>query len=256
MNNGLFDFTTLVFLIAAVFIFFKLRSVLGRRTGHEKPPFDPYARREDQQRNPHGQQPDEGEQGDNVVVMPRREGVSEELIRDQQARQQEARDAWMQGIEKIAPEGSELRENIDALRELDSSFYPPEFLKGAAAAYEMIVTAFAAGDRKTLKNLLSKDVYAGFDGAIADRESRQEQVLFKFIGITEENMEAVSLEGKMAYVTVRFRSEIVSATKDAEDRVIDGDPAEVSDVVDIWTFARDTTSRDPNWKLVGTEAGA
>ena len=118
----------------------------------------------------------------------------------------------------------------------------------------MIVTAFAEGDRKMLKQLLSREVFDGFVAAIGEREGRGEKIEFKFVGIDKAEMTAASAKAGSAQITVRFLSKLISATRDKNNAVIDGDPVKVGDVTDIWTFARETTSRDPNWKLVATES--
>jgi predicted lipid-binding transport protein (Tim44 family) len=137
----------------------------------------------------------------------------------------------------------------------DPSFDPKSFIAGARAAYEMIVTAYAQGDRRSLKNLLSKDVYDGFETAIKDRESRGEKAETRFVSIDKADITGADVKGKTAQVTVRFVSQLVSVTRDKDGNVIDGSPDKVTDVTDVWTFARDLSSRDPNWKLVATETG-
>ena len=103
----------------------------------------------------------------------------------------------------------------------------------------MIVTAFAEGDRKALKQLLSREVYDGFVSAIGQREARQETIEFKFVGIDKAEITDAALKSGTAQVTVRFLSKLISATHDKTGKVIDGDPVHVGDVTDIWTFARD-----------------
>ena len=119
----------------------------------------------------------------------------------------------------------------------------------------MIVTAFAAGDRRQLKSLLGKEVYDGFESAIKDREQRGDTVETRFVAIDGATLTAAELRGKTSQVTVRFQSQLVSVTRDKSGAVTDGNPDAVTDVTDVWTFARDVSSRDPNWKLVATEAG-
>ncbi len=119
----------------------------------------------------------------------------------------------------------------------------------------MIVTAYAQGDRRTLKNLLSKEVYDGFEQAIKDRESRGEKAETRFVSIDKADLTGAEVKAKTAQITVRFVSQLVSVTRDRDGNVIDGSPDKVTDVTDVWTFARDLSSRDPNWKLVATEAG-
>ena len=133
-------------------------------------------------------------------------------------------------------------------------FDPAHFLAGAKAAYEMIVTAFAEGDRATLKNLLAPDVYEGFLAAITERERRQQKAELTFVGIEEAKMTAAELEGRTVRISVRFVAELISSTRDKKGEVVEGDATEVQTIRDAWTFARDASSRDPNWKLVATEA--
>lgn len=225
------DFITLFFLVAAVLIFLQLRNVLGRRTGNEKPPFDPYTAR-DAVKAPAS---DDGK----VVTLPRREVTDEEKFSE---------------IDAAAKPGTPLNESLREMLRVDPTFRPSEFLKGARMAYEMIVMAFADGDRKTLKNLLSKEVYEGFDAAISDREAKGEVVKSTFVGIDKSSITHASVQGPEEQVTVRIVSQLISATFDKDGAVVDGDQENVAEVTDIWTFARDSRSRDPNWKLVATES--
>lgn len=225
------DFITLFFLVAAVLIFLQLRSVLGRRTGNEKQPFDPYSAREAAK----APAADDGK----VVTLPRREMTDEEKFSE---------------IDGMAKPGTSLNESLRQLLKLDPTFKPKEFLNGARMAYEMIVMAFADGDRKTLKNLLSKEVYEGFDAAITEREARGEVVKSTFVGIDKADITHANVNGTEEQVTVRIVSQLISATFDKEGTLVEGDQENVADVTDIWTFARDARSRDPNWKLIATES--
>ena len=220
-------------MVAAVVIFYQLRSVLGRRTGNERPPFDPYSR-------PKANGNGDAAKADNVVSLPRKRGPGESEI------------AYL-AIDSVAKPGTELNKGLRAIRDADPSFDPKAFLEGAKMAYEMIVSAFAAGDRKTLKNLLSKEVYDGFIAAINEREAKSEQIQSSFVGIDKADYVAAEMKGSEAHVTLRLVSELISVTRDKSGEVINGDPETVAEVNDLWTFARDTKSRDPNWKLVATE---
>ncbi|BCH57733.1 Tim44/TimA family putative adaptor protein [Agrobacterium vitis] len=226
------DFVTLFFLVAAVLIFWQLRSVLGRRTGNEKPPKDPFAGR------PDAASP--AAEDARVVTLPRRDEADGE-------ERQTAIDAY-------APAGTPLNQQLRQVVEVDPSFVPKEFLNGARMAYEMIVTAFAAGDRKSLKDLLSREVYDGFDAAITEREQRGEVMKSTFVGIDKAEITGAEVRGQEVQITVRLVSQLISATYDSHGAVIEGDAESVGDVNDIWTFARDTRSRDPNWKLIATES--
>ena len=139
---------------------------------------------------------------------------------------------------------------------LDRYFDGNEFLSGARAAYEMIVTAFAAGDRDTLKPLLSADVFRSFDAAISDRESKGLSIDQSFIGIDKAKIADAEISGSRIRLTVSFRSELTSCTKNADGVVLEGDPVTIREVTDVWTFERDAKSRDPNWLLVATGAVA
>lgn len=230
-----FDFGTIFFLVAAIVIFFQLRNVLGRRTGNEKPPFDPYtaARRSEQQ---------DGAEAENVVSLPRRKGAAD------------AENPAHASIDAVAKPGSELNKTLRAINEADPSFEPKSFVNGAKMAYEMIVMAYADGDRRTLKNLLSREVFDGFVAAISERESNGEKVQSSFVGIDKADIVNAEMKGSEAHVTLRIVSELISATRNSAGEVVDGDPEAVAEVKDVWTFARDTRSNDPNWKLVATEA--
>lgn len=229
-----FSFGTFFFFIVAVIIFLQLRNVLGKRTGNERPPFDPYTKHKDEAAVTI-------EQTDNVVSLPQRQTI-------------ESAAADFKSIDEMAPVGSDLNNGLRNIRANDASFDPKEFLNGVKMAYEMIVLSFADGDRKTLKNLLSKDVYEGFEAAIKDREARGEKVNSTFVGINQAKITAADMKGKDAQVTVRIVSEMISATQDAQGNIIDGDLDTVAEIRDVWTFARNTAGRDPNWKLIATEA--
>jgi len=145
---------------------------------------------------------------------------------------------------------------LDAIAAADKNFDVKQFIAGARAAYEMIVTAYAVGDRRALKNLLAREVYDGFESVIREREARGETVETRFVSIDTTEITNAELRGKMAQLTLRFVSQLVSVTRDRNGNVIDGSADTVTSVTDVWTFAREVTSRDPNWNLVATEAGS
>jgi predicted lipid-binding transport protein (Tim44 family) len=229
---------TIIFLALAVFIFLRLRSVLGRRTGRERPPYDPYSAR-DAVRSP---------ATDKVVTLPAR-------TVEAPARPPEVPPIPGERWKDIAESGSAVAAGLDAIAAADAGFDAKHFITGARAAYEMVVTAFAAGDRRQLRGLLSREVYDGFDAHIGQRESRGETLETKFISIDSSVITAAEFRNRTAQITVRFVSKLVSATHDRSGAVIDGNAEKVTDVTDIWTFARDVSSRDPNWKVVATESG-
>jgi predicted lipid-binding transport protein (Tim44 family) len=237
-----FDIYTLLFLVLAVVIFIRLRNVLGRRTGSERPPYDPYAA-------PDAKRPGAPEANEPVVALPRgRSGrapveASVPSIEDIETR-----------LGRYAAKDSPLGQSLTALMRADPGFDPGQFLDGAKAAYEMVVMSFAQGDVATLDQLLGSEVFDGFQRAIREREERGETVESSLVGIDKADIIEAEVKNRTAYVTVKFVSELISVTRDADGEVVEGDPKKVREVTDIWTFAREVTSKNPNWKLVATEA--
>lgn len=234
MSADLHLFEIVMLAALAAFLGFRLWSALGRRTGHERPRPDPYSARET------GAARDQRSSEDNVVVMPG-------------GRQSEAGGAG--SMDAPAGDDSSLADKLREIRQADRTFEPGEFLTGAKTAYEMIVSAFAKGERDTLKPLLSEEVYESFDAAIAAREQRGEYRDVTLVGINRASITDAEFDGSEAEITVTFVSEQIALTKNSAGAVIQGDPTTVRQVTDIWTFARDTRANDPNWLLVGTAAG-
>src|SRR6201991_4247261 len=229
------DIYTIIFLALAVFIFLRLRNVLGQRTGSERPPFDRTARNVVH-----------GAQDNNVVPMPGT--VIDQAPLAPTADAPPSLDRW----KGLAEPGTPLTQGLDAIAAQDSSFDPRHFLSGARSAYEMIVLAFANGDRRSLRDLLSPEVYESFDAVIKDREKHGQKTEARFVSIDKAELGGAEARDRSAQLTVRFVSQMVSVTRDASGAIVDGNPEKVTDITDVWTFARDITSRDPNWKLVGT----
>ena len=223
MQNQFFDI--ILFAMVAGFIAFRLYTVLGRRTGHERAP-DEQVRVPDPARA--APQPK-----DNVIPLPDRGGQAA---------------AAAAAVTPLA------RALLD-IKLADRNFDETRFIGGARAAHEMIVTAFAKGDRDTLKPLLSDEVFATFDAEIRGREQRRERMDFSVAGLKSSRFTNAELKGRMAEVTVGFESDIISARYDSAGKLIEGDAKIPHTVTDIWTFARDTSARDPNWKLVATASG-
>ncbi len=228
------DIYTIIFLALAVFIFLRLRNVLGQRTGDERPPFDRAAR--DILRGA----------PDNVVPLPGKVVDQPPLVPSTEPA--DAPDRW----KGIAEPGSALARGLDQIAVSDPSFDAQHFLSGAKSAYEMIVLAFANGDRRALKDLLSSEVYESFETVIKDREKHEQKTETRFVSIDKAELVGAEARDRAAQLTVRFVSQMITATRDKAGTVVDGSPDTVADITDVWTFARDITSRDPNWKLVGT----
>lgn len=230
-------FDIILMALIVVFLVLRLRGALGSRDG-----FD-------------GQDKDEGFKGDpseraqqsendNVISMPGARLASP--ADDEYAHQDEPKKD-----DDIQFEG-ELADGVAAIREIDPSFRAKDFLEGANFAFEMILDAYAEGNTKALKPLLSSEVYGGFAGAIQDRETRGQTLQETLVGIGETELVEAYMDGRDAHVTVKFVSEQISALLDSEGSVIEGDPTKVINATDYWTFARSTKSKNPNWTLVGT----
>jgi predicted lipid-binding transport protein (Tim44 family) len=223
-------FDVILLALLAGFIAFRLYTVLGRRTGHERSP-------EDQLRLPDGAQPNPKAPPakDNVVSLP-----------DRAAAQTGASPA------NATPMSRALLD----IKLRDRNFDPDRFLSGARTAYEMIVTAFARGERDTLRPLLSDDVFEAFDKAIKAREAKKERVDFTFLSLKSARVTGAEMKGQTAEVTVTFESEIMLAGYDPSGALIEGDAKTPHSVTEVWTFARDTRGSDPNWTLISTASHA
>ena len=229
------DIYTIIFLALAVFIFLRLRNVLGQRTGSERPPYDRAARNIVQ-----------GAPDSNVVPIPGT--VIDQTPMAPPAEVTPPTDRW----KGIADPGTALAQGLDTIAAQDSSFDPRHFLSGARSAYEMIVLAFANGDRRSLKDLLSSEVYESFEAAIKDRERQERKMETRFVSVDKAEIVGAEARDRAAQLTVRFVSQMISVTRDKAGAIVDGNPDKVADITDVWTFAREPTTRDPNWKLVGT----
>ena len=228
-----FDIPTLIVIGLAIVILVRLRSVLGTRTGNERAPLE---RREAP-----------AKQADDTVVPLRPRGAAAPTEDTERQARRLATE-----IEQFAHSDEKVAAGLNSIAEADPSFGPKIFMEGAKSAYEMIVTAFAQGDRQTLKNLLEKDVYDGFERAIKDREAAGHKVDFTFVGLPKVEISEASVDKRGANVTIRFHAEVVSATRDKDGNLIEGNADQVNTIADEWTFARNPKSRDPNWKLVAT----
>jgi predicted lipid-binding transport protein (Tim44 family) len=221
MGGGFQFIDIILFALVAGFLILRLRSVLGRRDGHQGPAQDPF-------RPPAAKEPAEAE----VVRLPERGEPATGAVADH-------------------PPGS-LQAGLTQIKIADPSFKDDEFLSGAGMAFEMILTAYVAGDSAALKPLLSPEVFANFSRSIEERAAAGEVLETTLVGVRKVTIEEAYMAGRMAHVTVRFVSEQVTVTRNAAGEVVEGDPDRVTTVTDLWTFARDTRSPDPNWTLVAT----
>lgn len=217
MNSELI--ITLIFAAIAGFVLFKLRSVLGRRTGEE------------QQRDAFGRR-EQSASRDNVVTLPDRGAGA--------------------GDEPADAAATPLDADINKIRMADRDFEPQGFLSGAKAAFEMIVLSYAKGDLESVRPFVAPDVYESFNEAVQEREAEGEVLETKLFSIRSADITEAEMRGSEARVTVTFVSEQNNVTRDAEGTIVDGDTTTREVVTDVWTFARDTKSADPNWTLLET----
>lgn len=213
----------IILIVAAGVILFRLYTVLGRRTGHERPPQENYRF----QPNPDAPQT---AADDKIAALP-------------QPKRAEAFEG--QPADPVA------RGLLD-IKLADRSFETERFLSGARSAYELVVTAFANGDRAALKPLLGDEVYHAFDAAIGAREQAKERVAFTFVGFKDTKIVEAAMKNRVAEVTVAFGAQFISATSNEAGSIVEGDAKSVREVTDVWTFSRDARARDPNWSLIAT----
>jgi len=226
MGEGNFLDIILLAMVAA-FVFLRLRSVLGRRTGHE--------RRRGGMLGMGGNQ-DEGK----VVQLPER-GKANGADANHEAAQVWADDS---------PAGA----GLTRIKIADPGFEPETFVDGSRAAYEMIVSAYASGDRESLRMLLADEVYENFVGAIDEREAQGQTQESTIVSLDDAEIVDADLNGRIAEVTVKFTSQMSSALLDAQGEVLPGQSTAPREVTDVWTFGRDTGSGDPNWQLIETRS--
>lgn len=209
-----------VAMVAGV-ILFRLYTVLGRRTGNERERLSRFDTA--------------NKAADSVVALPDRNRL--------------------RGDATAARPLDDIEQAMMDIKLADRTFETEHFVNGAKKAHELIVTAYAKGDRETLRPLLSDEVFDAFDHAIKDRQSRGETVKFTLVGYKDAKISHASLKGRTAEITLNFVVQFISSTSNASGAVIEGDPAAVRDVTDVWTFSRDLRGSDPNWTLVATSGG-
>jgi predicted lipid-binding transport protein (Tim44 family) len=221
MPNPQFFGIILIAMVAGI-ILFRLYTVLGRRTGNERDTNDRFQRV--------GGATEPAKKPDNVIPLPTAQRPADAA--------ETAADPVKRGLLDI--------------KLADRNFETDHFVSGAKQAYEMIVTDFAHGDRDALHKLLSADVYRAFEHAISDREAKKLKTEFTFVGFKDVKITQATLKNGLADITMSFAAQFLSATSDEHGTAVEGDPKAVREVTDVWTFARDTASSDPNWLLVAT----
>lgn len=200
------------------YMIFRLWSILGKRTGFEAPPPPKTLDKE----------------ADNIIPLP---------IRTSQKQ-----------LEKpsSAEPNPSITEGLKKIQSVDPEFRLDHFLKGAVTAFEMIVEAYAVGDKGTLKSLLNPAVFKSFIGALQDREEAGQTVETSIVDLKDPEVMSIDIKGKREQITLKFVSEQIIVTKDAEGKILDNPAHLTLTMNDIWTFSRLIGSKDPNWVLVAT----
>jgi predicted lipid-binding transport protein (Tim44 family) len=206
--------------LIAGFLGLRLYSVLGKRTGHE-------------------QQPAPVQQDDR----------STKLVQPRPAEAQPAPVA-RPGESLISREAES---GIRAIIAADRQFDVPQFVQGAQSAYGMILEAFWHGKRDDLRWLCDSDVAEAFERSIDEREALGHVLGNRLVRIDHAQIVEADLRGRLAHITVRFDADIAAVTRDADGTVVGGSMTDAVPTHDLWTFSRDISSNDPNWKLSATD---
>ena len=255
MSDGFQFYDIIFFALIAIFIILRLRGVLGRRTGQQRQRHaDRFARTEKAPEE--SQTPPQGE----IVHLPDRTRPAAEAAQDvppeDMATEPAAPRPTHAGRREAEPEQEDavsgLRAGLEQIRRADHEFSPRRFAQGAQAAFEMVVDAFAKGDTATLRPLLGDDVYDEFAAAIRERMADGHVQETTIVALDAAEIISAEMRASTARVTVKFVSQQINVVRDKEGEEVGGDPSLIERVTDIWTFARNTRSSDPNWALIET----
>ncbi|MDE0202843.1 MAG: Tim44/TimA family putative adaptor protein [Rhodospirillaceae bacterium] len=259
MSDGFQFYDIIFFALIAIFIILRLRGVLGRRTGqHRQRHADRFARTEQPPEEGQGQGPSQG-QGE-VVQLPDRTRPAREapqdVMPDDVTPEPVASRPMRAAKHEAAPEQDDavggLRAGLEQIKRADHEFSPHRFAAGAQAAFEMVVESFAKGDTATLRPLLGDDVYDEFAAAIRERMAEGHIQETTIVALDAAEIISAEMRSSTARVTVKFVSQQINVVRDKDGEEVGGDSSLIERVTDIWTFARNTRSSDPNWALIET----
>lgn len=214
--SGSFPIDIVLFGMIAAFLVLRLRSILGKREGFERPIADPAAR-------PMGEPP------------------------------RPVADAPPGPTRALPDPGSATGQVLADMARVEPGFHPARFLDGAEGAFRLIVTAFAAGDRVGLRPLLADDTYRAFEGAISGRETAAETQRTEIHAINSATITAAVLHERHATITVTFVSDQVNLTLGRDGMPVAGTDA-VTEITDVWSFERELGSADPAWRLAAARS--
>ncbi len=232
MGANSFPIDLVLFGMIAAFLVLRLRSILGRRSGYERPP--------------EARSPNRG-----PALTPARPA---ELPRPNGAPTIEGR-ATPAPPRPLPEPSSPAALGLARMRRIAPDFDPARFLAGAEAAFQIIVSAFARGDRTALRPLLGEATWHAFDEAITARTEAGHRQRTEILSVREASIEAADLAGSEASITLRIVSDQINVTEDKDGHAMAGTDA-VTEIVDLWTFRRDLAqTADPTWRLVEARAG-
>jgi predicted lipid-binding transport protein (Tim44 family) len=236
MGNDFQSLDILLFAMIAVFLAIRLRNALGRRDQNDGG-----------KKNSVNFKQTKGEENQNIILMP---GQEKKKPKDTSIND---RDHDEEAENKSASE-IEFQGKINKIEELDASFNVEDFIVGSRVAFEMVIKAFVSGDLETLENLLNNEVYSNFHKSINDRELAGFVITDTLVGIVAADILEIYFEDKVVNLTVKFVTNQIKVTHNKDGELIDGDPKSIIEVIDLWTFSRDSQLKNPNWTLIATRS--
>ena len=224
MSDGIPYADIVIMALVAGFILLRLRGVLGDKVGNDSPSYF-----------------------NKPAVPAERKDTIVQLEDKTKAKLRADPDVYMA---KVKDES--VIAGVAAIKVKDPEFIATYFLEGAKGAYEMVFDAFGKGDRDTLKFLLDTSVYNEFNTALTEQEQQDLKNETTLISVKAKDITAAEMAGNMAQLTVHIVSEQVSVSRNSAGEIVGGDPSLIHNVEDSWTFERDVTSKNPNWKVIET----
>lgn len=224
----------LIYAVVAAGLVLWLRSILGTRHGEERERPNPYSAEQ-------GSRKANGSAETSGALAPGLPGQEDGVIR-----------LGPNPSGKFVVSGKQAENGLVAVARAEKAFDPEHFLQGAQEAFIIIVEAFAKGDLETLRSLLGDAVYDSFEHAVTEREKRGETVTTEIHAIRKMEVTDAFVRDRMAYITIRFTADETCVIRGPDDEVISGNPERITEMIDVWVFARKLRSRDPRWLLTET----
>ena len=214
------------FVLVAVFLIIRLRSVLGKRTGNEKKPKDIFMYN------------DTTLDADKKKVLDKKQFVKNKFY------------------EKLSTnKENNLKKNtaLEKIYHFDQNFSLKIFLSGAKIAFQTIIESYAKGEINKIKNLLSVNVFTAFSNEIKSRVKKKHSLEHTLISLKSADIKKINVRSSIADIVVKFASEQVNLLKNKKGKILSGNDEYIENHIDYWTFSKDLKSTNPNWKLVVTK---